>query len=221
MMATDTQNLLQQEQVYQKALLALFGLGVFFVCLSSYTTRSFLDSRLPVPAPSAFAALAATQPTGSIGVTPPTGGSTGNFSGIGNDLPARLADNFAGGRANDSGIIGGSATNSGQNVASGVESGRTGTAPGNGGTNGANGGTPTATQASSTGGAPGFTSILPGGTAGGGGSIGTGTLPPVVVAVPEPDFWLMAIIGFAGIGGQIRRKRASALLQRQAVAAQG
>lgn len=46
-----------------------------------------------------------------------------------------------------------------------------------------------------------------GGTTSSGGSTGGVVSPPVLSAIPEPDMWLMMIVGFGATGAMLRRRR--------------
>jgi hypothetical protein len=89
----------------------------------------------------------------------------------------------------------------------GIPSGGNGVPGGGGGLPGGGGGTP-------GGGIPGGGGGLPGG--GGGTPGGGGTTPGVVGAVPEPATWLTMILGFAIVGGIMRRARRQEATRRHA-----
>lgn len=89
----------------------------------------------------------------------------------------------------------------------GTPTGGNGVPGGGGGTPGGGGGTP-------GGGTPGGGGGLPGG--GGGTPGGGGTSPGVVGAVPEPATWLTMILGFAIVGGIMRRARRQEVIRRHA-----
>jgi hypothetical protein len=84
-----------------------------------------------------------------------------------------------------------------------------GTPPGGNGVPGGGGGLP-----GGGGGLPGGGGGLPGG--GGGTPGGGGTTPGVVGAVPEPATWLTMILGFAIVGGIMRRARQQEAARRHA-----
>jgi hypothetical protein len=195
-----TLEFVQQERNFQRLMVGLFAGTGLLVSMAAYTTRSFLygDTRLP----SAFTAEAMPLAGGGIGGAID---GTGVFFGLNNGsraLPAplesatsgQIADRFGSGNFADNAPLSGSALP--QTLQSGAGSGPPGVGTVGGDTVGDNNASPM------------IGSILPGGSGASGGASALGNVPPLIVPVPEPQFWVIAIIGFAGIGIQLRRLKA-------------
>ena len=194
---------LKVERRRQRIMVGSFAIFLFAVGATSQVERAMLAGDLP--APSAFAAVASAPgtgegvffgngsggvPTRSFSVLPR---SVGRGGAPGNAITPFLAGPDTGG-APGPGVVpdSGSATAGSGPGSFGVGVG--GPGGGSGGPSFSGGG---------------------GGGAGGGGSIGPtptateppgGNEPPVVVPVPEPDFWILAIVGFGAIGWRMRRR---------------